>query len=201
MYKGFVINGFRFHTSDIAANRKTQSDGIMVKGSFCNDSGQDYYGILSEIVELQYFTKKVVMFKCNWFDTRKDKGFRVIGNGLIQVNIKSRLNSYDPFILAVQATQVIYAKGVTKKDPNWYTVIKTKARTDYDILQNTRIDAYQEDDNGSVVPNQNSDDLFNVDLHVAGDPGEEVDLNDENEEIEEEEQYDTEEEDENEYED
>lgn len=69
------------------------------------------------------------------------------------------------------------------------------------FLQNTRIDAYQEDDNGSVVPNQNSDDLFNVDLHIAGDPGEEVDLNDENEEIEEEEQYDTEEEDENEYED
>ncbi|KAH6771864.1 hypothetical protein C2S51_010268 [Perilla frutescens var. frutescens] len=63
-YKKFLVNGFRFHTKDLESSRKTQNCGVRVKAatpSFSSTRDQnpilgelDYYGILTDIIELDY---------------------------------------------------------------------------------------------------------------------------------------------------
>lgn len=44
------------------------------------------------------------------------------------VNVKLKLNSDEPFILASQVTQVYYARSVKSLASSWYVVMTTKAR-------------------------------------------------------------------------
>ena len=48
-YNGFIINGFKFHTKEREKLRKTQNSGVMVEAD-----GKSYYGILKDILELDY---------------------------------------------------------------------------------------------------------------------------------------------------
>ena len=56
------MNRYRFHTKARARNLSTQNCGIVAKGDV--QSGErDYYGILQEVVELEYDSKhKIVLF-------------------------------------------------------------------------------------------------------------------------------------------
>ncbi|PKA53528.1 hypothetical protein AXF42_Ash009024 [Apostasia shenzhenica] len=125
------------------------NNGVCVKGSCYNDDEIDYYGMFTEIIVLEYFGKgnKVILFQCDWYDTVK--GTRVDPNyGFESVNHRSRLksNSYEPFILAQQATQVYYTTypSTKKEAQNWWAVCKTKStkivelnycQYTYDVLQ------------------------------------------------------------------
>ena len=51
-YKGYFVNGFKFHTIDYSQGRKIMNSGVCVKGSCYNDYEYDYYGMLYEIIEL-----------------------------------------------------------------------------------------------------------------------------------------------------
>ena len=67
-YKGYAINGFRFHTKQRETFLKTQNCGVVVKGDVLTGD-VDYYGMLTKIIELEYMGKdQVVLFKCDWFD-------------------------------------------------------------------------------------------------------------------------------------
>jgi len=49
----------------------TANYGVCVRGGQYDTMENDYYGLLVDIVELEYTgspTKKVVLFKCDWFD-------------------------------------------------------------------------------------------------------------------------------------
>ncbi|XP_058002326.1 uncharacterized protein LOC131179487 [Hevea brasiliensis] len=105
-YKGYFVNGFKFHTHDYGRDRKTLNSGVWVKGSCYNEYESDYYNLLNEVLQLEYFGvgNNIILFKCEWFDT--NKGIRVHPqNGHIEIHPKSRLASNDPFILALQAQQ------------------------------------------------------------------------------------------------
>ncbi|XP_047333830.1 uncharacterized protein LOC124937589 isoform X1 [Impatiens glandulifera] len=126
-YSTYFINGYVWRAGDYGSNRSTMNSGISVHA---NDV--DYYGLLEEIIELQYPGPclRVVLFRCIWFDptrgTRVNPTYR-----LIDVNMKHRLRKYDPFVLAQQAIQVYYSNYPTPmNDPNceWLAVCKTKAR-------------------------------------------------------------------------
>lgn len=132
---------------------------------------------------------RVTMFKCDWFDITC--GLRVDRSGIIQINSRSRLSTNEPFVLAIQASQIFYAKAVTKKDADWYTVIKVKARSCYDLPggegdddddnedENGSTDAdelYQEVEIPVVARNDILASLDSVAFHVVGEPGEEVEL-------------------------
>ena len=77
----------------------------------------EFYGFLEQIIELQYnssetyYSPKVVLFRCDWFDTHskkcrmKDEGFfRSINHGSYWYKV-------DPFILSTQAIKGILLEG------------------------------------------------------------------------------------------
>lgn len=134
------INGFKFHTTGFGANKTTYNSGVCVTGgNECNDL-EDYYGVLQEIIELTYSMApelKLFLFKCDWFDTRKDIGIRRAHKNypLIEVNHKRRIQGYDPFVLATQATQVYYAPypAMNNSKADWWAVVKTKPRWSFNL--------------------------------------------------------------------
>lgn len=133
-YKGYFVNGFNFHTLEYGKYKETMNSGVCVLGSSVGGDTRDYYGMLEEIIELNYFGESVVLFKCHWYDTSSHSGVRVHPRfKLVEINKKSRLKSNDHFILAQQAHQVYYLdypKRLVYKDRgDWVAVCKTKARS------------------------------------------------------------------------
>ena len=56
------------------------------------------------------------------------------------VDIKSKLNAEDVFVLASQAHQVYYAPNITNVKSSWYTVLTTKSRQVNEIVSSTERD-------------------------------------------------------------
>ena len=91
----------------------------------------DYFGILEEILEFTYVGhgNTIFLFKCHWFDPRAVR--RDLDYDIVDVKHKSKLNTYEPFILAQQAQQVYYTRyaSTRKKELNeWWAVCKVKSR-------------------------------------------------------------------------
>ncbi|KAD1878831.1 hypothetical protein E3N88_42172 [Mikania micrantha] len=74
-HKGYLVNGYKFHTRTAYDGRVTLNSGVCVKGASYNEQESDYYGLLDEIWELEYHSTigrcVVVLFKCTWFDPIK----------------------------------------------------------------------------------------------------------------------------------
>ena len=126
------------------------NSGVCVKGSAYNENECDCYGIIEEILELQYLgdDNHIFLFKCHWFDpkfVRNDTTY-----GIVDVKHKSSLNTYDPFILAAQAQQVYYAKypsSRNKERNDWWAACKVKTRLfpDYELESNINTEFFQSD--------------------------------------------------------
>ena len=52
-FKRYVINGLKFRTLDSETTRKTQNSGVCV----VTEGGATYYGVLINIIELNYSDK------------------------------------------------------------------------------------------------------------------------------------------------
>ncbi|XP_071714506.1 uncharacterized protein [Rutidosis leptorrhynchoides] len=76
-YKGYIVNGYRFQIKETEKKRKTLNSGVMLEAttnSFSSVRDKNpiigvvtYYGVLKEIIELQYGAdQKVVLFRCDW---------------------------------------------------------------------------------------------------------------------------------------
>lgn len=72
----------------------------------------DYYGVLKEVVELEYPglpIKRAYLFHCDWYDPRQNIGMRMDPKyKMVDINHKQFLKKFEPFALAHQATQVYY---------------------------------------------------------------------------------------------
>ncbi|KAK6784475.1 hypothetical protein RDI58_017930 [Solanum bulbocastanum] len=71
--------------------------------------------------------KKIVLFRCEWFDP-SHRGTKVDHqHNIIEVNHTRKYKIYDPFIIAQNAKQVYYAPYSLRKDKaDWWVVIKSK---------------------------------------------------------------------------
>lgn len=68
-YEGYEVNGYRFHTKAYGEDKTTQSFGVCIKGEYDANAPQiDYYGVLQEVIALEYDAHTVVLFRCDWFD-------------------------------------------------------------------------------------------------------------------------------------
>ncbi|XP_058742043.1 uncharacterized protein LOC131614487 [Vicia villosa] len=83
-YSGYVISGYRFHTTIREARLKTQNSGVTLEAVtqiLRNAKDENpkkirvtYYGAIKDIIELDYYGhEKYVLFKCDWFVDEKDK--------------------------------------------------------------------------------------------------------------------------------
>lgn len=115
---------FRTLAHDIG--KRTQNSGVSV--STIDDP--TYYGKLTNIIEVQYYDgTRYVMFKCDWADIKKDKGYKEDGYGIELVSFKrlihtgERIND-EPFVLSSQVSQVYYVEDA--RHPDWAVVVKTK---------------------------------------------------------------------------
>ncbi|OIT36080.1 hypothetical protein A4A49_58901, partial [Nicotiana attenuata] len=126
-YSTFVVNGFRFHTKELALRRKMQNSGVLVRGDD-SDSNKEYYGVLEDIYELSYVgNRKVYLFKCHWWDVaRLGRGYKIDKYGFTNVNTRCALNTNKPFVLASQLEQVFYLDDMVDND--WLVVVKTNPR-------------------------------------------------------------------------
>uniref|UniRef100_A0A3Q7H9R9 Uncharacterized protein n=1 Tax=Solanum lycopersicum TaxID=4081 RepID=A0A3Q7H9R9_SOLLC len=50
----YVVNGFKFTTEEYSKYKKTNNSGVWVKGGDGNLDGVDYYGVLKEVLEMEY---------------------------------------------------------------------------------------------------------------------------------------------------
>ncbi|KAJ0113158.1 hypothetical protein Patl1_03573 [Pistacia atlantica] len=118
-YNGYDINGQRFHTKDV--NKSTQNSGVSIEATtICRASAKDtsrvvdvvaYYGVIKEIILLDYYQFQLPIFKCYW----ENAGHRVkFEDGFTLVNLYQSQNQYvrEPFTLESQAKQVFYSREI-----------------------------------------------------------------------------------------
>ncbi|KAK9075753.1 hypothetical protein SSX86_004082 [Deinandra increscens subsp. villosa] len=183
-YKGFIINGFRFHTKDLEKNRKTQNSGVMLEAmtnSFSSARDNNpimgdvtYYGILNEIIELEYDAdKKVVLFHCDWISNGSRK--KQDDNGFTLLNFEGLKSHNDPFILASQAQQVFYVAD--RVDKGWKVVIKTTPRDSYDMKEQICLDDVETHLQSDASMGPQLDENMNIELVRRGLNGTLVDNN------------------------
>ncbi|KAL5542868.1 hypothetical protein UlMin_010578, partial [Ulmus minor] len=144
-YTGYIINGKRFHIKDV--ERKTQNSGVSMQAStMCRSSAKDsnqvvdvvtYYGVLKEIIVLDYRVVQMPLFRCDWVNV--SNGMKV-EDGFTIVNLHQSQNRFrqDPYILASQAKQVFYARE--DENSSWYTVLQAPPRGLYDYDESCEID-------------------------------------------------------------
>ena len=101
-FKRYVINGLKFHTKDSEASRKTQNSGVCV----VIEGGATYYGVLIDIIELNYFDKyRYVLFKFHWVDVISGRGCKKDEFGFPLVNFSRLIHTGnrlidEPYVLA-----------------------------------------------------------------------------------------------------
>ena len=132
-YKGYIINGHRFQTDDV--KRKTQNSGVTYEAfSMCRSSARDmnqiadivlYYGVIQEIILLDYHMFQVPLFKCKWANkgngVKEEDGFT-----LVNLHVKQSAYLHDPYILPSQAKQVFYSRE--EDSSPWYVVMRAPPR-------------------------------------------------------------------------
>ncbi|KAK1358973.1 hypothetical protein POM88_043447 [Heracleum sosnowskyi] len=101
----YYVNGYKFHTREYGADRSTFNSGVCIKGSNFSETFSDYFGIVEEILIVEYHrfpAKKTVLFKCEWFDPTINVGTRIHPRyNIVEVNKRKRLRVYKLFVLAM----------------------------------------------------------------------------------------------------
>ncbi|XP_075087200.1 uncharacterized protein LOC107766991 [Nicotiana tabacum] len=115
-YSILMVNGFRFQTKDLESIRKTQNNGVLVRGD--DSDFKEYYGVLEDIYEISYMgNRKVYLFRYHWWDVAHlGKGYKIDKYGFTSMNTRCGLNTNEPFVLASQSEQVFYVNGMVDKD-------------------------------------------------------------------------------------
>jgi hypothetical protein len=142
-YKGCIVNGVRFHTTECEQTRTTQNSGIVVRGEH-GTSNIEFYGVLRNILELRYpGPNHVYLFECDWWNTGIRTGMQT-DQYFTTVNTSRTWYESDPFILASQASQVFYLNDI-KLGGSWKVVQKMTHRNIYDIPTILERDNEEED--------------------------------------------------------
>ncbi|XP_015158428.1 uncharacterized protein [Solanum tuberosum] len=129
-YPVCFVNGYKFHTIHRGSVRSTTNSGVCIS----DPNAGDYYGRIQEIIQLEYRRaplKQAILFKCEWFDPTMNVGVKEHNQyKLVDVNHRRRFKKYEPFILAMQATQVCYMSYPSRKrdKDDWLAVLKVKPR-------------------------------------------------------------------------
>ncbi|KAA0060253.1 uncharacterized protein E5676_scaffold639G00130 [Cucumis melo var. makuwa] len=132
-YKSCIMDGLRFHTSELDSRHTTQNSGLMVIGESNASISEDnnFYDVLDDALHVQYpLGRNVWLFKCQWYDTDVNKSQRsYVQLGYKSINTSHFLYSKEPITFMTQAHQVFY-RDDPKNGSNWKVV---------QVIQNNRI--------------------------------------------------------------
>lgn len=150
-----IVNGVRFRSKHTEELFRTQCSGVSTVGVH---NGEDitFYGTLLEVMELLYkFDRKVLIFRCKWFNSDPNCNLVIGDHNLTSINTTSNWYTGDPYILASQARQVFYLPDL-RRGRNWRIVQKVSSRTMFDVLEKDDVD----DENVGV--DDDADDDFDI---------------------------------------
>ncbi|KAL9685932.1 hypothetical protein QQ045_023386 [Rhodiola kirilowii] len=154
-YTHCVVNGLKFIVFEKDQHLKTQNSGVMVKAGEIN-----YYGILTNIIELTYAEgMPVVIFKCKWYNTDPEESGNIKMNlGIFSIDTSNTWFENAPYCLAKHAHQVFYLED-PKFGDNWRVVnLVTQRGTysdsclSYNDKSNVLEEAYQEECTTNIPP-------------------------------------------------
>lgn len=144
-YHKYCVNGFLFITKDYQKTKRNQNSGVSTscmttfrssaKDKNPIDGDADYYGVLTNIVQLNYREGyKTVLFKCDWAKCTQ-LGVKIDEEANLRlVNLSNLLSSDricdEPFILAEKATQVFYSQD--PKNLEWHVVLEVPKKLYFD---------------------------------------------------------------------
>ncbi|XP_049389030.1 uncharacterized protein LOC125853389 [Solanum stenotomum] len=106
-----------------------------------------YYGKLEEIIELNYYGRfRVILFKCLWADTTRNRGYKPDAWKFNCVNFSKLIHTgdredHDPYIEASQANMVYYVDDETDKE--WSIVVHLKPRDLFEMGEVDEEDLYK----------------------------------------------------------
>lgn len=137
------MHGVNFYTKSHDSVHQYQNSGVsLVAYTMQIASSKDrnpvvgdmiFYGVISEIWELDYTGFKEAVFKCEWVNN--NGGVKVDELGFTLVDLERKGHKENPFILASQAKQVFYVEDPA--NPKWSCVVGNSHGNYY----NTEIDA------------------------------------------------------------
>jgi hypothetical protein len=120
-YNQYVVNGKLFRTVAKDEEKITQNSGVCVP----TVDGDTYYGKLTQIIEVEcYDTTRYVLFKCDWANIRKDRGWSEDEYGITLVNLKNLIHTGDnilddPYVLSLLVCDwphSVWTKSLVCKD-------------------------------------------------------------------------------------
>ncbi|KAI9195446.1 hypothetical protein LWI28_014929 [Acer negundo] len=182
-YNSCIVNGVRCHTKARDERHTTQNSGVVVPGEHA-DNAIDFYGVVIAVLQLNYILGyKVLLFKCQWFDTDVKKRRIHKDYYLTSINVSREWYNSDPFVLAVQAQRVLYVDDY-KFGTNWKVVQYIQHRHLWDILEMNDTknsqdtdDFYQENESSDIQLMVQEDDLEIGQFHRVDVSAEEVSTN------------------------
>ncbi|KAM3374327.1 hypothetical protein P3S68_013041 [Capsicum galapagoense] len=190
----YFVNGYKFHTECHGSMRSIMNSGVCIS----DPNFGDYYGRIKEIIQVEYreaSLKQIVLFKCELFDPIIDVGVKKHDRyKLVDINHRRRYKKYEPFILAMQATQVCYvpypSKKKDKEDCVPFQVEEVEVH-EIDMSVSVDEDILFHDPNGGVLEMNKplNDDLFEEHHEIQDGCTEEECKTEETEEEDEEEQF------------
>lgn len=141
-YLKYRVNGYIFSPQHYDDTLLTQDSGVCMdaittfvasaKDINPTDDDTTWYGIIKDIIEVDYYDSQHVVFYCDWINIAdKTNGCKICTDShLLMVNLKKLKNSngeYDePAILATEAGQVFYVKDT--QNPDWSVVRRSPKR-------------------------------------------------------------------------
>ena len=158
-YSGYLTKGYRFITLRRDKGLRTQNSGVVVLGDTGNDNERNFYGVLKDVIRLEYLGGNyIVLFRCEWYDVFDfQRGIHVDKFGFVSIDTQKRLKVDEPFVLASQVSQVFYVTDVVRKG-SWRVAVQTRPRksfecfhedgghTDIEDHDDVEQDAYQENE-------------------------------------------------------
>jgi len=137
-WMAYRVNGFKFHIETQSVGKRKYNCGVGVCGTGEGDIENEYYGVLKDIVQIEYVGepfKRCVLLICEWFVPMLNHGTRSHKlSNLIEVHHTRRYQKYDPFIFPNTASQVYFIPHAdrSRDRANWLVVIPTKPRVRVD---------------------------------------------------------------------
>jgi hypothetical protein len=86
---------------------------------------------------VKYYNRtKYVLFKCDWVNNTRGKGYKLDKHDLTLVNFKNLVHMGDkiidePYVLTSKVSQVFNVND--DRDPDWACTVRTKLRNVYDV--------------------------------------------------------------------